>query len=150
MLFFQDIMKRVNWYTNVHFQSAIDSEILNLGDVFASFARPSHYNTFLCFQRYTLNYHKLKEGGAFGASRGHTKGILHEQDKPDTVVGNVKNVQGWRSGAERGFLGCYTDIIHQVGSNQQFPELTMWYTKVQNLNLINDPGLLKWLFYLKV
>jgi len=58
-------------------------------------------------KRYTLNYHKLKEGGAFGASRGHTKGILHEQDKPDTVVGNVKNVQGWRSGAERGFLGCH-------------------------------------------
>ena len=97
-------------------------------------------NTFFTSKRYTLNYHKLKEGGAFGASRGHTKGILHEQDKPDTVVGNVKNVQGWRSGAERGFLGCYTDIIHQVGSNQQFPELTMWYTKVQNLNLIDHLG----------
>jgi len=89
-------------------------------------------------KRYTLNYHKLKEGGAFGASRGHTKGILHEQDKPDTVVGNVKNVQGWRSGAERGFLGCYTDIIHQVGSNQQFPELTMWYTKVLSQNLTSS------------
>ena len=101
-------------------------------------------NTFFTSKRYTLNYHKLKEGGAFGASRGHTKGILHEQDKPDTVVGNVKNVQGWRSGAERGFLGCYTDIIHQVGSNQQFPELTMWYTKVQNLNLIDHLGYLKY------
>ena len=91
---------------------------------------------FLCFKRYTLNYHKLKEGGAFASSRD-TKRILHEADKPDTVVGNVKNVQGWRSGAERGFLGCYTDIIHQVGSNQQFPELTMWYTKVCHSNRIH-------------
>ena len=82
-----------------------------------------------------MNYHKLKEGGAFGAERkGSAKRILNDKERPDTVVANVKNVQGWRSGAERGFLGCYTDIIHQVGSNQQFPELTMWYTKVLKLN----------------
>jgi len=90
-------------------------------------------------KRYTLNYHKLKEGGAFGAERkGSAKRILNDKERPDTVVANVKNVQGWRSGAERGFLGCYTDIIHQVGSNQQFPELTMWYTKVLTQNLTSS------------
>ena len=104
------------------------------------FTRSLIYLFFHASLRYTLNYHKLKEGGAFGGSRGHTKGILHEQEKPDTVVGNVKNVQGWRSGAERGFLGCYTDIIHQVGSNQQFPELTMWYTKVLKFDLTSAIG----------
>ena len=68
----------------------------------------------------------MKEGGAFGGA----KTILHSEDSHDSVVGNVKNVQGWRGGAERGFLGSYTDIIHQICSNQQFPELSEWYTKV--------------------
>ena len=82
------------------------------------------------FSRYTLNYHKLKEGGAFGGA----KTILHSEDSHESVVGNVKNVQGWRGGAERGFLGSYTDIIHQICSNQQFPELSEWYTKVSLLH----------------
>lgn len=82
-------------------------------------------------KRYTLNYHKLKEGGAFGGA----KTILHSEDSHESVVGNVKNVQGWRGGAERGFLGSYTDIIHQICSNQQFPELSEWYTKVLTQNL---------------
>ena len=68
----------------------------------------------------------MKEGGAFGGA----KTILHSEDSHESVVGNVKNVQGWRGGAERGFLGSYTDIIHQICSNQQFPELSEWYTKV--------------------
>ena len=55
---------------------------------------------------------------------------MMEIDTPDTVVANVKNVQGWRSGAERGFLGSYTDIIHQICASPQFPELSEWYTRV--------------------
>lgn len=85
-------------------------------------------------KRYTLNYHKLKEGGAFSDARLKT-GSVQSTDTPDTVIGNVKNVQGWRSGAERGFLGSYTDIIHQICSSQQFPELSEWYTKVLAQNL---------------
>ena len=58
-------------------------------------------------KRYTLNYHKLKEGGAFKGGKGAAT-ILADNELPATVTGNVKNVQGWRSGAERGFLGSYT------------------------------------------
>jgi len=94
-----------------------------------------YYSKSTAEKRYTLNYHKLKEGGAFGGSRKGAAVILQSDDTPDTVVGNVKNVQGWRSGAERGFLGSYTDIIHQISSSQQYPELSEWYTKVLAQNL---------------
>ncbi len=52
---------------------------------------------------------------------------------PTTVTGNVKNVVGWRGGAERGFLSVYSDCIHVIrteGAKFLSPDLTSKYMKV--------------------
>jgi len=51
-----------------------------------------------------INQDHLREGIQDGRS------ILNPM--PTTVAGNVKNVVGWRGGAERGFLSVYSDCIH--------------------------------------
>ena len=52
---------------------------------------------------------------------------------PETVSGNVKNVAGWRGGAERGFLSVYSDCIHVIrteGAKFLPQDLTSNYMKV--------------------
>jgi hypothetical protein len=54
---------------------------------------------------------------------------------PKTVAGNVKNVIGWRGGAERGFLAAYSDCIHVIrteGARVLTPDLTGKYMKVSS------------------
>ena len=54
---------------------------------------------------------------------------------PKTVAGNVKNVVGWRGGAERGFLSVYSDCIHVIrteGANFFCQDLITKYTKVRD------------------
>ena len=65
--------------------------------------------------RYAVNYQTLKDGGVIG-SAGSTGKVqdLVSSSAPDTVAANVKNVQGFKGGALRGFLGIYPDTIHQV------------------------------------
>jgi hypothetical protein len=54
---------------------------------------------------------------------------------PDTVQHNVKNVQGWRGGAERGFLAEYPDLVHllSVGLAEGNDSLVEWTRKVHIL-----------------
>ena len=73
---------------------------------------------------YKINYEKLRSGNSY-------------EKLPKTIKGNVKSVQGWRGGAERGFLASYPDCIHvltQEGT-QDIPEVSRWYTKVLTYNL---------------
>ena len=39
---------------------------------------------------------------------------LVSSSAPSTVAANVKNVQGFKGAALRGFLGIYPDTIHQI------------------------------------
>ncbi len=56
---------------------------------------------------------------------------------PDTVQGNVKNVQGWRGGAERGFLAEYPDLVHMLSKElaEGNESLVEWTRKVLTHNL---------------
>lgn len=56
---------------------------------------------------------------------------------PETISRNVKNVQGWRGGAQRGFRALYPDVIQvlttDVGSGIEKLKndaLGHWYRKV--------------------
>ena len=55
---------------------------------------------------------------------------------PDTVRHNVKNVTGFRGGAERGFLATYPDCIHTLLEHTH-PDLKTWNTQVSAIT-IND------------
>ena len=58
---------------------------------------------------------------------------------PTTVTGNVKNVVGWRGGAERGFHSVYSDCIHVIrteGAKFLSPDLTSKYMKVGEIDTI--------------
>ncbi len=55
---------------------------------------------------FQINQEHLRAGNQDG------KSILNAL--PQTVSGNVKNVTGWRGGAERGFLSVYSDCIHVI------------------------------------
>lgn len=60
---------------------------------------------------------------------------------PQTVSNNVKNVVGWRGGAERGFLAAYPDFIHVIRTEgEKFlpPDLTSKYMKIFTVNLSSD------------
>jgi len=63
-------------------------------------------------------------------------GLVSSQT-PTTVAANLKNVQGFKGGAERGFLAVYPDCIHQIvseiGGNVDI--LKEWTTKVLTYNL---------------
>lgn len=70
-----------------------------------------------------INSEHLREGGPEGPG----------SPLPKTVAGNVKNVIGWRGGAERGFLAAYSDCIHVIrteGARVLTPDLTGKYMKV--------------------
>lgn len=76
-------------------------------------------------QNYQINYEQLRTG-------------RQEQVLPKTVKGNVKNVVGWRGGAERGFLAAYPDCIHVLtkeGTNDVPSNIAKWYRKVLTHNL---------------
>lgn len=79
-------------------------------------------------QHYQINYEQLR------------KGTEASNPRPLTVRGNVKNVQGWRGGAERGFLAAYPDCIHvltQEGT-MDIPDMARWYRKVLTHNLATN------------
>jgi hypothetical protein len=63
-------------------------------------------NQISIFFVFQINQEHLREGNKDG------KSILNAL--PQTVSGNVKNVTGWRGGAERGFLSVYSDCIHVI------------------------------------
>ena len=69
---------------------------------------------------YQINYDQLREGGT-------PKNL-----PPSTVQGNVKNVVGWRGGAERGFLATYPNCIHVLTEQvtKEAPSMATWYRKV--------------------
>ena len=50
--------------------------------------------------------------------------------EPSTVKDNVKQVEGIKRAAERGFNATYADCIHRI-SEQVPPELRPWQTKVR-------------------
>lgn len=77
---------------------------------------------------YQINYDKLREGNPTP-----TSGEELLSDLPQTVTGNVKNVVGWRGGAERGFLAAYPDCIHILTENvtKEIPTTSQWYLKVR-------------------
>jgi len=58
----------------------------------------------------------------------------HHQAIPETVRSNVKNVTGWRGGAERGFLAAYPDCVHSL-LKYSHPKLRGWNTQVLTYNL---------------
>ena len=68
---------------------------------------------------YQINYDQLREG-------------TPKNLPPTTVQGNVKNVVGWRGGAERGFLATYPNCIHVLTEQvtKEAPSMATWYRKV--------------------
>ena len=89
-------------------------------------------------QAYQINYNNLKkETGAPNAVPA----------QPKTVTSNVKSIQGWRGGAERGFRAAYTDCIHVLTreatkyDTQENPDIATWYRKILTHNL--SPNVLK-------
>ena len=48
------------------------------------------------------------------------------------LIENVKNVQGYNRGAERGFTAIYPDCIHVLTNSVSVPELATWFRKVIN------------------
>ena len=75
-------------------------------------------------QSYQINYERLRSG-------------RNTTEAPRTVKGNVKNVVGWRGGAERGFLAAYPDCIHVLTKEgtADIPDISKWYRKVLTHNL---------------
>ena len=47
------------------------------------------------------------------------------------LIENVKNVQGYNRGAERGFTAIYPDCIHVLTNSVSVPELATWFRKVK-------------------
>ena len=80
-------------------------------------------------QRYQINYDQLRDGSLANLA-SHDKDLLKKQH--DSVVKNVKNVQGFQRGAERGFTSVYTDCIHVLTAavGKDVPDLAIWFRKV--------------------
>jgi len=76
---------------------------------------------------YQINYDRLREG-------------QKREVPPSTVQANVKNVVGWRGGAERGFLATYPNCIHVLTHEvtAESPSMATWYRKVLTKNLKSD------------
>jgi len=76
---------------------------------------------------YQINYDQLREG-------------TPKNLPPTTVQGNVKNVVGWRGGAERGFLATYPNCIHVLTEQvtKEAPSMATWYRKVLTKNLKSE------------
>ena len=89
---------------------------------------------------YQINYDQLREGNPTP-----TTGAELLSDMPQTVTNNVKNVVGWRGGAERGFLAAYPDCIHVLTQNvtKEIPTTASWYLKVIRMNGKIFLGLMK-------
>jgi len=85
--------------------------------------------------RYSINYQTLKDDALVGTS-GTKAADLVGKARPSTVTSNLKNVSGFKGGAERGFLAVYPDCIHkivsEVGSDSGLKD---WTTKVLTHNL---------------
>ena len=56
----------------------------------------------------------FQDGGVLGGSSSIKVANLVSSSAPSTVAANVKNVQGFKGAALRGFLGIYPDTIHQI------------------------------------
>lgn len=93
-------------------------------------------------QTYQINYEQLRAGKDAGAPNAGQKSDLM-RNLPNTVTSNVKSIQGWRGGAERGFRAVYTDFIHVLTkeTTKDIPDLAKWYRKVLTHNL--SPNVLK-------
>lgn len=87
-------------------------------------------------QTYQINYEQLRAGKDAGVPNAGQKSDLM-RNLPKTVTSNVKSVQGWRGGAERGFRAAYTDCIHVLTeeATKDIPDLAKWYRKVLTHNL---------------
>ena len=63
---------------------------------------------------------------------------LDRYSTPETVKANVKNVIGWKGGAERGFMAAYPDCIHCLMEDTH-PELVAWNTQVKIYYFCTSP-----------
>ena len=81
---------------------------------------------------YQINYDQLRKGQS-------------PELPPSTVKANVKNVVGWRGGAERGFLATYPNCIHVLTNEvtAESPSMATWYRKVINFRVVINPIILK-------
>ena len=63
-------------------------------------------------QKYQVSYDAIRSsaGGAKPMPRGENPFV--KTSLPETVSRNVKNVQGWRGAALRGFRSNYPDVVH--------------------------------------
>ena len=52
------------------------------------------------------------------------------------LIENVKNVQGYNRGAERGFTAIYPDCIHVLTNSVSVPELATWFRKVKYKKIV--------------
>jgi len=84
--------------------------------------------------RYQINYDQLRDGNLANLA-SHDYDLL--KNKHSTVIENVKNVQGWHKGAERGFTAIYPDTIHVLTDavKKDVPDLAIWFRKVLTHNL---------------
>jgi len=73
----------------------------------------------------------------FTSSNKQPGAVSEDTAIPDTVRHNVKNVTGFRGGAERGFLATYPDCIHTLLEHTH-PDLKTWNTQVLTYNLSSD------------
>lgn len=99
----------------------------------ASFKRLVHVTPVAA--RYQINYNQLRDGNL--ANLASKDNDLLKQNNRAGVIENVKNVQGWHRGAERGFTAIYPDTIHILTNAvmKDVPDLGIWFRKVLTHNL---------------
>jgi len=82
--------------------------------------------------KYRINYDQLKDGTLTNLASAD-KDLLKKRHSE--LIENVKNVQGYNRGAERGFTAIYPDCIHVLTNSVSVPELATWFRKVLTHNL---------------
>ena len=86
--------------------------------------------------KYRLDYESVTQASSSEPAAAGSARFLRKL-LPDTVITNVKNVQGWRGGAERGFLAEYPDLVHMLSRDlaEGNESLVEWSRKVLTHNL---------------
>ena len=78
--------------------------------------------------KYRINYDQLKDGTLTNLASADKDLIKKRHNE---LIENVKNVQGYNRGAERGFTAIYPDCIHVLTNSVSVPELATWFRKVK-------------------
>ena len=84
--------------------------------------------------KYRLDYESVTQASSSEPAAAGSARFLRKL-LPDTVITNVKNVQGWRGGAERGFLAEYPDLVHMLSRDlaEGNESLVEWSRKVGSI-----------------